>query len=131
MTLLKTGLFRYICSFMPTIPDRCHDCIFNHMQVFFIRNRAYTTEITILPSRIRFRDSTAQYCSDLPPHSQNQPTDLNPLFHSIMLKPLFSLFLAFETASMQSQSKVYQYPLKENILLIQCKTQPTLMNPCH
>ena len=82
-------------------------------------------------SRNQFRECTAQYCSDLPPQFYYQSTDINSLFHSTMLKPFSTCFLAIETAILQIYSKVYQYALKKFPLHIQCKLHPILMKHYH
>ena len=58
-------------------------------------------------------ECTSQYCSNLPPHSYYQPTDLYPLFRRIMLKPISTWFLAIETAMLPNCSKIYQDALKK------------------
>ena len=60
-----------------------------------------------------FCEGTAYNGSQLPPQSHYQSTDLNPLFHSIKLKPICIWFLAIETAVLQTGSKVSQYLLKK------------------
>ena len=64
-------------------------------------------------SRNKFREWTEQYCSHLPSHSHNKPTELNPLFHSILLKTFSSRFPAIETAVLQNYSYVYQQALEK------------------
>ena len=48
-------------------------------------------------SRTSVRECTTKYCYELPPHSLYQSAVLNPSFHSFMLKPVSTLFLAIET----------------------------------
>ena len=67
-------------------------------------------------SRNSFRECSAQTCSDWPPHSQYQLTGLNPIFRSIMSKPLSTWFFDFETTF---YSEVYQNALKKNSFAIQ------------
>ena len=64
-------------------------------------------------SRNSLPECTAQYCSDMSPHSHYQSTDINPLFHSIKLKPISTWSLAFETAMLQIYSNVYQNALEK------------------
>ena len=62
----------------------------------------------------------------MPPPSQYQKTDLNPLFHSIVLKPISASFLASETAMLPIYSKVYQYELEKNSLADTMQNSPAL-----
>ena len=57
-------------------------------------------------SRIRFHECTAQNCSDIPRGSHYQSTNLYPLFLSLFLEPLFTLFPAVELEMLQNCSKV-------------------------
>ena len=79
--------------------------------------------------RNQFREITAQYCSNLHPHSHYQSTDIKPLINSFMLKPIFTRFLAFEAAMLQIYSKVYQYALTRNSLAYTEQRTPKLYKP--
>ena len=57
-------------------------------------------------SRKQFGESTANYGSGLSPHSHNQSTDINPLFHSILLKPFSKWFLGIKKAMLQDFAEV-------------------------
>ena len=57
----------------------------------------------------------SKYCSQLPEHSQNDKTDLNPFFYRNLLKPIPQWFLAKETAMLQIDSTVYESPLRKII----------------
>ena len=63
-------------------------------------------------------------------HSQYQSLDFYLLFHSILLKPISTCFLAIEIAMLQISSKVYQYTLekKTNSLAYTRQKNPILIN---
>ena len=53
-------------------------------------------------------ECTAQDCSDLPPHSLYQTSEVNPLFRRNMLKPIPTWFHTIKTAMLQICSKLCQ-----------------------
>ena len=118
--IVQVHLFVYAHSTQP----------FSHLHVppyetVFHTQPPFPLIFTWILSHKQFHAFDAQYCSELQLHSQNQATDLNPLFHIILLKPLSTWFLAIETAMLQMYSKIYQNEPKKK-LLIQCKTHPIL-----
>ena len=55
----------------------------------------------------------SKYCSQLPEHSHNDKTDLNPFLSGIISKPIPQWFLAVGTAMLQSYSTIYENTLKK------------------
>ena len=118
MIPLKISPSKYFYLLMLTILNLYHISRFDYMIWFSKRNRVSHWIIFQLNfSWNSFCGRTAQYCSKWPPQFLYQSTDLNPLFHSIMLKPISTLFLTFDTAMLQLHSRLDHFPLKKNNFL--------------
>ena len=55
----------------------------------------------------------SRYCSQLPEHSHDDKSDLNPFFTEHFQKPIPQWFLAVETAMLQRYSLVYENTLRK------------------
>ena len=115
---------------MPSIRNYCLICMFKLMKKIFLTQPHIPLIFQKISSRNPFRDGTAQYCSDLPSHSHYQPSDINSLFKSIMMKPISTWLLAIETSMLQTFPKVYPKALR-NLLIIHCRTHSILLNHYH
>ena len=58
--------------------------------------------------RDTYRNCTSQYCQELPLHTHYDKSNLNPVFHKILSKPIPQWILATETAMMQMNHTVYE-----------------------
>ena len=80
----------------------------------------------------QFRECTAIYCSELPFQSHFQSIHLYPLFHSFLLKPISTRFLAVETAMLQIFCQSISIRTLKQILLQKCcEKRPILKKPYH
>ena len=97
---------------------------------FFRTQLRFPMKFQLKLSRNSCRECVAQFCSDLPPHSHYQSIDFYPSFHSNLFKPISTWFLAFESAVVQSFSKLYQNVLKKTIFLpYTMQNSPNLNKP--
>ena len=55
-----------------------------------------------------YRKCTTQYCQDLPLHTHYDKSNLNPLFHKILSRPIPQWILATESAMIQIYHTVYE-----------------------
>ena len=114
MILLKTGQHKYnFFAYAHNTQPLSHLNVSPHEIVLHTKPRI-PLNFNLNLTRNYKRECTANYCSSLPPHSHYKPTDLNPLFHSALLKPISTWFLTVETAMLQIYSRVHQYTLKKN-----------------
>ena len=78
-----------------------------HEIVFHTRPRIPLT-FNLNPNRDTSKTCISRYCSQLPEHSHNDKSDLNPFFYRTLSKPIPRWFLAVETAMLQIYSTVYE-----------------------
>ena len=64
--------------------------------------------------RDTYRNCTSQFCQNLPLHTLYDKSNLNPLFHKILSKPIPQWILATETAMIQIYHTVYENTKKNN-----------------
>ena len=76
--------------------------------VFHTHSRIPLTFSLNLP-RDASKKCIATYCESLPPHSHYSTQDLNPLFHSLLDKPISPWLLAAETAMLEIYSTVHRH----------------------
>ena len=130
MVLLKAGLFKYFPLILPTILKHRDNCMFHHMKLLSIRTRS--TEI----SNISFMKQVAWISSELQLRFVTalglSIHRLNPLLHSIILKPISSKYVVFEIARLRIFSIVYEDPLiKTSVFAHTMQNTPKLMNDHH
>ena len=75
--------------------------LFSQSKMVFHKQPRIPLKCQLQLSRNEFSESNEQYCSDLPPHSGYQSSDLKLLLDSIWLKPFLTWFLAIETVMVQ------------------------------
>ena len=76
----------------------------------------------------KFRDCTAQYCSDLPSHSHYEPIVLNPLFYHHVETVFFSVSCYWNGHAANSIKKLPIRSSKKISLPFTMQTQPILIN---
>ena len=83
-----------------------------HEIVFHTRPRIPLT-FDLNLNRDTSKTCNSRYCSQLPEHSHNDKSDLNPFFYKTLSKPIPHWFLAVETAMLQFYSTVYGNTLRK------------------
>ena len=103
MITLKTDLFKYKSLLMFIKKPLAHLRI-APFEIVFHRPPGTSPNLQLNLSQNSFHECTAEYYFDFPLNSLDKPSDLKSLFHSIILKAIFTWFLAIETAMFQIYS---------------------------